>query len=474
MILSTLLGEALCYLTAAPPPVTGRCFDRLRSLCTDAVSCEVCAGHNQAVLRAAACTSSSVAAYCNASEGLPAAFDCPELGPGVGLHTGGGELELFSPTFRAQFDQTSGAGLALIDAATNQYISQKASRGGCLWGLSFSDNSFHGSCGAPTPPHWSWNSSSCDLTLAWRGGGSSSSCAPAVTVTLWPMLSPSESLAADTTKPQMVLGVKLSLSLPETCSKTATQLIHYPADLALDRAAMQSALVPKLPGVVLHRGFFDAGLTWGSTYPGDGMFADFMALQTVGGGAIAVYSPPLAPADGSSRAPVYLGLMSASTSDLFLHRAVMISLTAGDGGGSSGPSVYTAPTVFLLLNRSFDQASASLARATASSSSSSPPSLKAKLHAKLGPKRFLDFLSAPLLLIDAKEAGVTFREYNRTLLSLLQAPALLHPAAYEPRGFDHDYPDFLPPATEFGTTQEFRAAVASAQARGHFVMPVSS
>src|SRR5581483_11826968 len=56
-------------------------------------------------------------------------------------------------------------------------------------------------------------------------------------------------------------------------------------------------------------------------------------------------------------------------------------------------------------------------------------------------------------------------------LGRLPSPALLHPVAFGPGGFDASDPDVLPPDSRYGTTGDFRTAVDAAHRLGQLVMP---
>jgi hypothetical protein len=101
------------------------------------------------------------------------------------------------------------------------------------------------------------------------------------------------------------------------------------------------------------------------------------------------------------------------------------------------------------------------------------PSLVNKLGAD-----FTRIAKSPLLKADivqiASGLGIRkFADYD-SLLSQLPTPALLHPVAFQPGGFDNNYPDFLPPDPKFGTTAELRALFEMAQKLGLMVMPYTN
>jgi hypothetical protein len=75
--------------------------------------------------------------------------------------------------------------------------------------------------------------------------------------------------------------------------------------------------------------------------------------------------------------------------------------------------------------------------------------------------------------MDLRSIGRSFSDLS-TRLDLIRPPAILHPVSYWPRGFDQNYPDFLPPDPRFGTMFDFRAFADAAHARGLFVMPYTN
>ncbi len=61
-----------------------------------------------------------------------------------------------------------------------------------------------------------------------------------------------------------------------------------------------------------------------------------------------------------------------------------------------------------------------------------------------------------------------------SILDKLPMPSLLHLPEYMKGGFDKQYPDFLPPNSDYGTEEDFRAFIDAAHARGHLVMPYTN
>lgn len=59
-------------------------------------------------------------------------------------------------------------------------------------------------------------------------------------------------------------------------------------------------------------------------------------------------------------------------------------------------------------------------------------------------------------------------------LDRLPVPTLLHFAQYLHGGFDKQYPDHLPPRADYGTLDEMRAFLRTAQGMGHLIMPYTN
>jgi hypothetical protein len=94
------------------------------------------------------------------------------------------------------------------------------------------------------------------------------------------------------------------------------------------------------------------------------------------------------------------------------------------------------------------------------------------LPQKLG-RYYAPLSQAPLYKADATQLARPFSEYP-ALLAHVPAPGLLHPVGFHPGGFDENYPDFLPPAPNWGTTAELTAMFQQAQAMNFLVMPYTN
>lgn len=85
-----------------------------------------------------------------------------------------------------------------------------------------------------------------------------------------------------------------------------------------------------------------------------------------------------------------------------------------------------------------------------------------------------DLALSPLLKASAIRFAKPFSSWQAEVLPLMPTPSILHVTGIEPRGFDKDYPDFLPPDPRFGTTDDFVNFVKQAQEMDMIVMPYTN
>jgi hypothetical protein len=93
------------------------------------------------------------------------------------------------------------------------------------------------------------------------------------------------------------------------------------------------------------------------------------------------------------------------------------------------------------------------------------PSAADKLGSRLG-----TLARAPLIKADLTKGVPPFADWAQAL-DRLPSPALIHPVAFGPGGFDATDPDVLPPDPSVGSLDDFRAAVAATHDHGDLVMP---
>ncbi len=232
----------------------------------------------------------------------------------------------------------------------------------------------------------------------------------------------------------------------------------FPSDLVFKEAEVETALLPILPGIVLESSFFSQGRSYGARYPGGGVFADYVFIQHRNG-ALALYSlyndGPVPIVDFG-----YVHDDQFIAQSTFLTHNFRIALAHGEE--------WTGPVVRMRVSESLPK---TIAAFRDDNGLARFPSVAQKHGAD-----FQRAAQSPLLKADFVQlAGPPFNLPKFTaydsLLAQLPSPALLHPVAFQPGGFDNNYPDFLPPNPDFGTKEELRALFQKAQALGMLAMP---
>ncbi|MDP2942202.1 MAG: DUF6259 domain-containing protein, partial [Candidatus Omnitrophota bacterium] len=89
-------------------------------------------------------------------------------------------------------------------------------------------------------------------------------------------------------------------------------------------------------------------------------------------------------------------------------------------------------------------------------------------------KGLFDKLSKSVLLkFDFSWIGQKFSEVSE-FIKTLPSPTLVHLVTFWEKGFDKNYPDYLPPNKQFGTQEDLKSLVAVAHGEGHLVMPYTN
>ncbi len=91
------------------------------------------------------------------------------------------------------------------------------------------------------------------------------------------------------------------------------------------------------------------------------------------------------------------------------------------------------------------------------------------LAAKMPARLLARWKQSLLIKLNARHASEEI-----TLLNRLPSPAVIHLVGYLRGGFDHQYPDHLPPNADYGTAEEFRQVISLAHQKGDLVMPYTN
>jgi hypothetical protein len=200
----------------------------------------------------------------------------------------------------------------------------------------------------------------------------------------------------------------------------------------------------------------DKYLRYEAAYPP--AYADFFHVQTTVGAA-ALYRAQARPRGDPWQA-------ASRHESIFVPGRVFCG--GADSGGYIGRSFITwvepgrawsAPPVRLTAGRALEQSVAAYCAAN---------SITTPLNKKLRPETLAKLKQAPLLYLAGPCAA------KRAALASLPVPALIHFADYLHGGFDKQYPDHLPPNSEFGTLAEFQEFVAELHAKGHLFSPYTN
>jgi hypothetical protein len=331
-------------------------------------------------------------------------------------------IRISAPAYELTLAKSNGAILGIRDRAAGVEVTH-GSRNGCLWATS------RGGCGA-AGFHYSWDKANSVLSLSYSD----------ITVTVSP--------AAN------FFELRLELS---NHTGAVLESLAFPSDLVFDTASIRAAYLPYfLPGVKLETSFFASHKNFSGTYPGTRAFADHVALE-VAGGRIAWYVVnPNGPI-----APVAHGFRDDSATHPGTFYAQHTFQTWIPDGAK-----YSSPVVCVRVGQTVEQTI--LAYRTANRIDRYP-----SIASKLG-DRFQAVAQAPMVKMDFHIMHRTFADASARLRETIEPPALLHPVAYWERAFDQNYPDFLPPNQQFGSTKDFRDFVAEAHRLGMFVMPYTN
>jgi hypothetical protein len=347
-------------------------------------------------------------------------------------------IVLTTPAYRLSVSTRNGRLIDLIDRRMGAHL--VSGQDGCAWGLTLSDGGAFGGCAfagkASARFSHEWARARSTLTLRYRSGRQGSASA---TVTI-------------VARPDF-LDLRLSLR-PGFAQPVSA--VTFPADLESTTSSLSAAYTPTfLPGVRLLPGFFETPHRNVARYPSRWAFADFVAAD-IGRSHLALYSVNPAP---SPIAPVDVGVISetagACSGPAFcLTHAFQTWLRPGER--------WTSPVVRLRVGGSAER---SILAYRDENGISRYPSLREKLGAKL------DTLArAPLVKADPWKGLPRFDAWSESLRRL-PSPSLLHPVAFQPRGHDEEYPDFLPPDERWGTSADFNRALNVARSLGQIVMP---
>jgi hypothetical protein len=84
------------------------------------------------------------------------------------------------------------------------------------------------------------------------------------------------------------------------------------------------------------------------------------------------------------------------------------------------------------------------------------------------------YFAAPMYKLDLAALRIRFADIPGAIIEKLNFPGMVHLVAFQPRGHDKNYPDFLPPDAKWGTTEDFTDAVQAIHRAGSLAVPYTN
>ncbi|MEM7114201.1 MAG: DUF6259 domain-containing protein [Chloroflexota bacterium] len=344
--------------------------------------------------------------------------------------------------------KTNGSIAYIQDKATQQNITE-GSRHECLWGSVYRDvglpDSYIGGCfyhrDDPTRNFdYTWHPTDSRLSMAYISASDA-------TLNVWIDFTLSTSNSFD---------LKLFL---DNKSGEVVENVFFPSDLVFLQDGMQEGLVPTMPGVLLNADFFTTFLpskadpSYTVVYPSwPGIFSDYLALKS-DKGDLAMYSIYKEDDIVATR----LGFIYDAEAMPYIEDSFYTYHTFNPA--IEDDVVWDSPTVRIHIGKNYPDTLAALRQ---DNRFDSYPSLEEKLA-----DLYAQTTQSPIIKLDRDHS---MAEYEAIFLDI-PAPAILHWVSYWNPSFDEDYPDFLPPHPEWGSTADMAALFDQAKANGHLNMP---
>ena len=241
--------------------------------------------------------------------------------------------------------------------------------------------------------------------------------------------------------------------------------VTFPFDLAAEIGADGGVVYPYYAGVRLLPEFFSAGRDRSDTYPGP-LTADLLVLDRPGA-SVALYGSQLDDAwfhpcrlrvSGEGATGGAGGTGGAGAARAHLRHAVLCYVPAG--------AEWSAPPLIMGFGGGRDEILADYKRANGLEGASS-------LREKVGDEVFEKLRYAFMYRSAIEAFGGTFQAAQRAATGI-DGPAIVHLITYWERGFDQNYPDYLPPKRQYGTPAEFGRLISECRKAGKLVMPYTN
>lgn len=228
---------------------------------------------------------------------------------------------------------------------------------------------------------------------------------------------------------------------------------YLPGHLKIAASGIQDALLPMMPGALINATFFEEGRSFINQYPGV-MFADYLALRS-DRGSLALYSQR-----GGMVQPVLLGFerLAADLAYTTITHKYQTWVEDGESWQSPGAVLsigldYPAAIMGYRNDNGIDRFQS--------------------LTEKLGDAAPV-FFAAPMYKLDLAALRIKFADISDAIVEKMNFPGMVHLVAFQPRGHDKNYPDFIPPDSKWGTGEDFTSAVQAIHEAGSLAVPYTN
>ncbi len=232
----------------------------------------------------------------------------------------------------------------------------------------------------------------------------------------------------------------------------AVQSFALPFNLQVNTDIIDDAVIPLLPGVILDRAFFEDSRSYTAQYPGV-LFADFLGLRSSSGN-IALYSQK-----HESLQPVYTGFEKSNDDSSY-------NLVHNFKTWIEPDTSWYSPCIYIRVGEDYQESAAAYRR---DSGIANFPGIEEKLG-----EESRQYFQSPLYKLDLELIGQSFDKLKSRVIDTIDIPGIVHPVAFQKGGHDLNYPDFLPPAEDIGSTTDFREFVEYIREQGNLVIPYTN
>ncbi len=336
-----------------------------------------------------------------------------------------GLIKVQNSGYEIDFSASNGAITAIRDTATKAVVSSGNSGGG-LWSATLDNDKLVDAASED----FSYSIDGQTLTLTYGGD---------VDVTVTVDVSEGNSLRL-----QAVIANQTGRNL---------RLVGFPNDLKITEADVKDALLPLMPGALLNADFFQKGGTYNGQYPGE-LFADYEAVQTTTG-KIALYAQI-----GTVVQPVYAGFEHVSA------EAGQSALTHNYKTWIADGTTWTSPWTVIRVGQDYPD---TIVAYRVENRIDQYPSLREKLGDDAR-----KYFSEAMYKLDVQVLHQPFSDLISNVATKMNFPGIVEPVAFQVNGHDRNYPDMLPPATRWGTTEDFAALVQAIHDQGGLVVPYTN